>query len=144
MKEMLIKFISEFKNMSEDDILTFLENNIDFTKDNIESFNKLFKGDSSIEKILASIKEKLDESDIKVDVKDVLFNDINKQDEAEEKPDTNMFNKAAFSKVYAENDPSNNKIDVLNILKTLAGDNADEVESSKVVKESILDKSLMD
>lgn len=144
MKEMLIKFISEFKNMSEDDILTFLENNIDFTKDNIESFNKLFKGDSSIEKILASIKEKLDESDIKVDVKDVLFNDINKQDEAEEKPDTNMFNKAAFSKVYAENDPSNNKIDVLNILKTLAGDNADEVESSKVVKESILDKSLME
>lgn len=144
MKEMLIKFISEFKNMSEDDILTFLENNIDFTKDNIESFNKLFKGDSSIEKILASIKEKLDESDIKVDVKDVLFNDINKQDEAEEKPDTNMFNKAAFSKVYAENDPSNNKIDVLNILKTLAGDNADELESSKVVKESILDKSLME
>lgn len=144
MKEMLIKFISEFKNMSEDDILTFLENNIDFTKDNIESFNKLFKGDSSIEKILASIKEKLDESDIKVDVKDVLFNDINKQDEAEEKPDTNMFNKAAFSKVYAENDPSNNKIDVLNILKTLAGDNTDEVESSKVVKESILDKSLME
>lgn len=144
MKEMLIKFISEFKNMSEDDILTFLENNIDFTKDNIESFNKLFKGDSSIEKILASIKEKLDKSDIKVDVKDVLFNDINKQDEAEEKPDTNMFNKAAFSKVYAENDPSNNKIDVLNILKTLAGDNADEVESSKVVKESILDKSLME
>ncbi|WP_294393692.1 flagellar hook-length control protein FliK [uncultured Clostridium sp.] len=144
MKEMLIKFISEFKNMSEDDILTFLENNIDFTKDNIESFNKLFKGDSSIEKILASIKEKLDESDIKVDVKDVLFNDINKQDETEEKPDTNMFNKAAFSKVYAENDPSNNKIDVLNILKTLAGDNTDEVESSKVVKEIILDKSLME
>ncbi|WP_294400954.1 flagellar hook-length control protein FliK [uncultured Clostridium sp.] len=144
MKEMLTKFISEFKNMSEDDILTFLENNIDFTKDNIESFNKLFKGDSSIEKILASIKEKLNESDIKVDVKDVVFNDINKQAETEEKLDTNIFNKAAFSRVYAENDPANNKIDVLNILKTLAGDNTDEAESSKVVKESILDKSLME
>lgn len=43
MKEILTKFISEFKNMSEEDILTFIENNIDFTQDNIESFNKLFK-----------------------------------------------------------------------------------------------------
>lgn len=144
MKEMLTKFISEFKNMSEDDILTFFENNIDLTKDNIESFNKLFKGDSSIEKILTSIKEKLNESDIKVDIKDVVFNEINKQAEAEEKPDANILNKAAFSKVYAENDPSNNKIDVLNILKTLAGDNSGEVEKSVMPSENVLDKSLME
>lgn len=144
MKEMLTKFISEFKNMSEDDILTFLENNIDLTKDNIESFNKLFKGDSSIEKILTSIKEKLNESDIKVDIEDVIFNDINKQVEVEEKSDANILNKAAFSKVYAENDPSNNKIDVLNILKTLAGDNSGEAEKSVVPSENVLDKSLME
>ena len=144
MKEVLTKFISEFKNMSEDDILTFLENNIDFTKDNIESFNKLFKGDLSIEKILASIKEKLNESDIKVDVDNVIFNDINEQVEVEEKADSNILNKAAFSKIYAENDPSNNKIDVLNILKTLAGDNVEEMESTKVINENILDKSLME
>ncbi|ETJ28344.1 hypothetical protein Q604_UNBC16744G0001, partial [human gut metagenome] len=42
MKEILTKFISEFKNMSEEDILTFIENNIDFTQDNIESSTSSF------------------------------------------------------------------------------------------------------
>ena len=108
--------------MSEDDILTFLENNIDMTKENIESFNKLFKGDSSIEKIILSIKEKLDESDVKLNSKDIVINNINKQESVQEKKDNNIVNNAVFSKVYAEHDPSNNKINVLDILKTLAGD----------------------
>ena len=144
MKEILTKFINEFKNMSKDDILTFLENNIDFTKENIESFNNLFKGDSSIEKILTSIKEKLNESDIQIDSKDILLNDINKQQTVEDKKDTSVLNKAVFSKVYAENDPSNNKINVLDILKTIAGENSDEVENTKIQNDVILDKSLME
>lgn len=51
-KEMLTKFLNEFKNMSQDDILTFIENNLDFSEESIDSFNKLFKGNSSIEQIL--------------------------------------------------------------------------------------------
>lgn len=137
MKEILTKFISEFKNMSEEDILTFIENNIDFTQDNIESFNKLFKGDSSIEKILLSIKEKLNSSDIELSAKDIQISDTTKQPIHQEKVDNNSLNTAAFSKVYAEHDPSNNKINVLEILKTLAGDSAIEGEN-------VLDKSIME
>lgn len=144
MKEILTKFISEFKNMSEDDILTFLENNIDMTKENIESFNKLFKGDSSIEKIILSIKEKLDESDIKLNSKDIVINNINKQESVQEKKDTNIVNNAVFSKVYAEHDPSNNKINVLDILKTLAGENTGETENTKIQNETVLDKSILE
>lgn len=144
MKEILTKFISEFKNMSEDDILTFLENNIDMTKENIESFNKLFKGDSSIEKIILSIKEKLDESDIKLNSRDIVINNINKQESVQEKKDTNIVNNAVFSKVYAEHDPSNNKINVLDILKTLAGENTGETENTKIQNETVLDKSILE
>lgn len=145
MKELLSKFISEFKNMSEDDILTFIENNIDFSEENIESFNKLFKGDSSIEKILSSIKEKLNASDIKADVKNIELNDIFSRSASQEpNDDINVLNKSAFSKVYADNDPANNKIDVLNILKTLAGENSEESEKVKFANADILDKSIAD
>ena len=144
MKEILTKFVSEFKNMSEDDILTFLENNIDLTKENIESFKKLFKGDSSIEKILMSIKQELDESDIKLNFKDIQIDNINKQTTVEEKAPTNTLNNTAFSKVYAENDPSNNKINVLEVLKTLAGENPNEIDNVKVQNNIVLDKSIMD
>ncbi len=144
MKEILTKFISEFKNMSEDDILTFLENNIDMTKENIESFNKLFKGDSSIEKILLSIKEKLDKSDIKLNSNDIVINNINEQENVQEKTDTTTVNNAVLSKVYAENDPSNNKINVLDILKTLAGENMGETENTNIQNENVLDKSILE
>lgn len=148
MKEVLTKFVSEFKNMSTDDILTFLENNIDFTKENIESFNKLFKGDSSIEKILISIKDKLsDEFNIKADGKEIDIN-LNEQKNLEETIQPNSFNKAAFEKAYAGNS-ANNKINVLDILKTLAGDESrvsNSMESKVTVPEnnSILDKSILD
>lgn len=147
MKEVLTKFVSEFKNMSTDDILTFLENNIDFTKENIESFNKLFKGDSSIEKILISIKDKLsDEFNIKADGKEIDIN-LNEQKNLEETIQPNSFDKAAFEKAYAGNS-ANNKINVVDILKTLAGDEStvsNSMESKVTVPEndSILDKTIL-
>ena len=145
MKDILTKFISEFKNMDVDDILTFIENNIDFTKENIESFNKLFKSDSSIEKVLISIKDKLSsEADLQFDSKQINMNDINKQEVVNEKADSNIFNKATFSKVYAENDPHNNKINVLDVLKTLAGDNATENGNGKINNETVLNKTVLE
>ncbi|MGN0144681.1 MAG: flagellar hook-length control protein FliK, partial [Clostridium sp.] len=144
MKETLTKFINEFKNMSTDDILTFLENSIDFTKENIESFNKLFKSDSSIEKILTSIKDKIsNECDIKTDFKEVNIN-INQQKNSEEIVQQNTLNKSAFSKVYAENSPNNNKINVLEILKTLAGNGGSEEKIHSDAYDVILDKSILD
>lgn len=59
-KETLIKFLSVFKNMDVDDIITFIENKLDFSEENIDSYNKLFKEDSSIEKLLVKIRDSLD------------------------------------------------------------------------------------
>lgn len=55
-KETLKGFFSELKNISEDDIVTLFENNIDLTEDNIKSFNNVFKGSSAIYK---DIKDKI-------------------------------------------------------------------------------------
>lgn len=55
-KETLKGFFNELKNISEDDIVTLFENNIDLTEDNIKSFNNVFKGSAAIYK---DIKNKL-------------------------------------------------------------------------------------
>lgn len=55
-RDTLKGFFSELKNISEDDIVTLFENNIDLTEENIKSFNNIFKGSSSIYK---DIKDKL-------------------------------------------------------------------------------------
>lgn len=49
-KEILKGFFNELKNISEDDIVTLFENNIDLTEDNIKSFNNVFKGSAAIYK----------------------------------------------------------------------------------------------
>lgn len=57
-------FFSQLKNTSEDDILTMMENGVELTEDNIKSFNKLFKEDSTIYKELNNIgKEVKGDSD---------------------------------------------------------------------------------
>lgn len=61
-RETLKGFFNELKNISEDDIVTLFENNIDLTEDNIKSFNNVFKGSTAIykdikDKISSAIKE---------------------------------------------------------------------------------------
>ena len=63
-KELLTKFLGEFKNMTPEDILAFVENKLDFSEENINSFNKLFKGGSSIEQILTKISDSLNSLEV--------------------------------------------------------------------------------
>lgn len=156
-RDTLNKFFNEFKNMSEEDIFIFIENNLDFSAENIESFNKLFKGDSSIEKILQDIKGKLDSLNIDKDILEALKNKANISEELEKKLGKNIENSAntsIASKIYSKNDPMNTKVDVLDLLKTLAsnGEN-DEVNLNSNAQKSTthtieglenLDKSLVD
>ena len=126
-KELLTKFFTEFKNMTPEDIFAFIENNLDFSEENINSFNKLFKGDSSIEQILTKIRDSLNSLDIGEGTSDSIENIINnklisKEIELAKGPmDTAT---ALASKAYNGNDPLTKKINVLDVLKTLAG-NAD-------------------
>lgn len=50
-------FFENLKNLDSEEILTFFENNIDLNEDNIKSFNKLFKGESSLYKELENVEK---------------------------------------------------------------------------------------
>jgi len=124
-KDILTKFLDEFKNMTSEDILAFIENKLDFSEENINSFNKLFKSDSSMEQVIAkmgnslNIPEDISDSNIENMMNNKL---INKDVELiKNNLDTAT---ALASKAYNENDPSTKKINILDVLKTLAG-NAD-------------------
>jgi len=131
-KELLTKFLGEFKKMTPEDILTFIENNLDFTEENINSFNKLFKGDSSIEQILKKISNSLNSIDISDSIADnnieTIMNNklINK--EAELTKNTLDNNTTLASKAYNGNDPLAKKINILDVLKTLAGSENSELD----------------
>lgn len=130
-KELLTKFFNEFKNMTADEILTFIENNIELSEENIQSFNKLFKEDFSIEKLLIKLNENLKQNE--VSTKDVTSgnNLINKENNAQSTAMYSSSDNASTmaAKIYNENDPASKKLDVLDILKTLAGqENKEDAE----------------
>lgn len=58
-KNTLKGFLNELKNISQDDIITLFENNVDLTEENIKSFNSVFKGSSSIYSDIKELKDKL-------------------------------------------------------------------------------------
>lgn len=130
-KELLTKFFNEFKNMTADEILTFIENNIELSEENIQSFNKLFKEDFSIEKLLIKLNENLKQNEVYT--KDITSgnNLINKENNAQSTAMPNSSDNASTmaAKIYNENDPASKKFDVLDILRTLAGqENKEDAE----------------
>lgn len=151
-KDTLTKFFNEFKNMSEDDIFIFIENNLDFSQENIESFNKLFKGNSSIENILGDIQSKLEDLNIDKDILDSINNKTNITESLEKtvaKNSVEVANPSLASKIYSDNNPMNTKVDVLDILKTLASLNNDDVNIASDAENNIkelghLSKSLVE
>lgn len=57
----LKEFLGEFKTLSHDDILLFIENDMEFNKENIKGYNNLFKGKESILKVLDKISNSIPE-----------------------------------------------------------------------------------
>lgn len=131
-KQNLVEFFSNFKNMSSDEILLFLENNMEFSTENIKSFNELFKGDLSIEKLLYKLSQELDnsQSNLKdIQNKEIITNkeylnkeNINKENINNEFLKNNNKN-SLISKIYDSNDISKNKVSVVSLLKSITGDN---------------------
>ncbi|NFR86613.1 MULTISPECIES: flagellar hook-length control protein FliK [unclassified Clostridium] len=125
-KQNLVEFFSNFKNMSSDEILLFLENNIEFSTENIKSFNELFNGDLSIEKLLYKLSQELDNS--QSNLKDIQNKEIitdkeylNKENINNEFLKNNNKN-SLISKIYDSNDVSKNKVSVVSLLKSITGD----------------------
>ena len=143
-KETLTKFLSVFKNMDVDDIITFIENKLDFSEENIDSYNKLFKEDSSIEKLLVKIRDSLNNLDM-LDEKDIKTNqDTTKEklvskDVELTKPSENNSNVLA-SKVYNSNEPTNRKLNILDILKTISGNAESETDISEKAFSDVIEE----
>lgn len=131
-KELLTKFLNEYKNINSDDILAFIENKLDFSEESIKSFNKLFKGNSSIEEIIMKISDSLnsdgnaksaqDNNASQVSIDEKMINK-----ELELNRNSSDKTTALLSKAYNENDPLSKKINILDVLKTLAGSEDSEL-----------------
>ena len=55
----LYEFFEAFSKTNLQEVLLFLENGIEFTKENLESFNKLFNNENAMEKVVNEVNEKL-------------------------------------------------------------------------------------
>ncbi|WP_326512972.1 flagellar hook-length control protein FliK [Clostridium intestinale] len=115
-REKLQSFFKEFKNMKAEDILTFIENDIDLTESNIKAFNRIFKGDESIEKIL--LKAPVEGNVIEESTSnDVVKNSMGNTYEA----NNNDLKNIAPKEVYT-NSSQEKKISILDMLKKISGD----------------------
>lgn len=60
MTQKLEQFLNAFKSLSKEEVILFLENNIEFTKENIESYNKVFKEDGKVLNIINEMKSEVE------------------------------------------------------------------------------------
>lgn len=145
--EVLNKFFSEYSTLTKEDLLMFFENNIELNSENIEAYNNLAKSENNIDSMLKDIKifidnSKLDGLNKEIDPKGVLLNDkgieggkgnfINNESIKENlnvKGDTNSENKLV-NNIYQKNEISNSKVNMLSLLKTLAGESEDMLKGS--------------
>ena len=55
----LYEFFKAFSQADLQEVLLFLENNIEFTKENLDSFNKLFNSENTMEKVIDAVNEEI-------------------------------------------------------------------------------------
>ena len=132
-KSTLTNFLNKFKGMSKEDILLFIEINIDLNEENIDIFNKLFKGNETLKDILDSVNntiETLQEEAIgnnKAELnmsKNNLTTEESFKPEVNEETDNRNVNKNVATKLYEANE-GKSKLSMLGLLKSIAGDNDD-------------------
>lgn len=127
----LKEFFVNFKNMKPEEILFFLENNIELTSENIESYNKLFSSNgNTVKEFFDNIKN--DFAGIEVEMKE-LEDNISNSKVGEKHLDNSIkalgeeINKdklgynSLVSKLYDSNDMSKSKVSMLSVLKSMTG-----------------------
>lgn len=138
-KDTLTEFFSNFKTMNTDDIMLFLENGIDLNSENIESYNRLFKGDESVKQFIDNVSAELKKLDVNIDTKEeeVVFKnkDIeNKDIQKDVRINQETTNKA--SKLYDSNNVAKGKVSVLSLLKTMV--NSEVNVMKEAIKEVLI------
>lgn len=143
-KNTLNDFLNQYKTLSQKDILFFLENNIDLNKENIQSFNKLFKGADTVVDYFKSYSENFSKADQNTDNNEISkpgsqnmnqtkIDNTNEhqQTDVENQQSRNSQNTTFASKVYSKNEAPKGNENILSALKTLVQ------EESNVLKEPI-------
>lgn len=150
-KKVLSKFFSQFKTMSDDDVLLFMKCNIDLNTENIKAFKEMLGADNRLYNLIKDMKVQIDsvlsEENIsstnmfnnpEVNPKNSFVDDINKDVESRKTSidDTNKsttqgvtkkenFNiaKSLISQMYNSN--KSTQVSVLNLLKAMTGKSND-------------------
>lgn len=133
-------FFTSFKTMSQDDILLFLENNIDINKENIDSYNKLFKGDITIKEQFDNVLKEFKSLNLE---KYAMSNKTNMNSdkgqmvnhkEIDNDETVRYSQKQSMGlKVYDNTTGSRSKVSLLNLLKAIGG------EETKITRDTIKD-----
>lgn len=144
----LKEFFVNFKNMKPEEILFFLENNIELTSENIESFKKLFSSNgNTVKEFFDNIKN--DFAGIEVEMKE-LEDNISNSKVGENHLDNSLkalgeeINKdklgynSLVSKLYDSNDMSKGKVSMLAVLKSMTG--GDENLLREPIKDILIGK----
>ena len=139
-REQLGKFIEAFKGMTSEEILTFIENNIEFSEENITSFNNIIKGDSSIEEIIMNIGKKLDIKNVYesiINSKDTINIISNENNTTIENGNIIKDNSSSVTKVYVNNNETTPKnLNMMDLLKTIAINSNNEEGSINIGQNS--------
>ena len=126
----LNEFFAAFETMNQEDILLFLENGIDINKENIDSYNKLFKGDVTIKEQLDNVLKEFKSLDLE---EVVISNKPNSETEIGKEVNPKSINNeevAKYSqkqtmglKIYDDTTSSKSRVSLLNLLKAMRGEN---------------------
>ena len=153
----LKEFLGEFKTLSYEDILLFIENDMEFNKENIKGYNNLFKGKENLIKVLDNIsnsipelndfsKKNMLENNLKQSIKGLDTStiipksiDVDGQNIEEQRiskisqyingQETSINNKLA-NDVYQKSDTGNSKVSILSLLKSISGKSEDLLNTS--------------
>ncbi|MBS6501089.1 MAG: hypothetical protein KH415_05550 [Clostridium sp.] len=153
----LKEFLGEFKTLSYEDILLFIENDMEFNKENIKGYNNLFKGKENLIKVLDNIsnsipelndfsKKNMLENNLKQSIKGLDIStiipksiDVDGQNIEEQRiskisqyingQETSINNKLA-NDVYQKSDTGNSKVSILSLLKSISGKSEDLLNTS--------------
>lgn len=118
----LNEFFSAFETMNQDDILLFLENNIDINTENIESYNKLFKGDITIKEFFDNVAKEFESLNLDKNsaaVKDNINADVNPKEIENNQASRYSQKQNIGFKVYGDTVSAKNSVSILNLLKTI-------------------------
>lgn len=165
----LEQFFNAFKNLSKEDVLLFLENNIEFTKENVESYNKIFKEDMKVSNVINKINNELEDlnllkntdeniasnkgevinnkisegkemnsvkvvegDNVEIELSDNTGQALKIKTEDVKNSDNKLenINSKLATDTYGKNNVSQNKVSMLEVLKSLIGKGEEQLNAS--------------